>query len=181
MAGTTHDEAQVFNAPVTFQDLVKLNGDVELPDNIIADEEVAPSAEISCSKLRHRHSKLIQQDPGTDVVDKTSYIHIARAAGTLVKLRVRPIAKPTGGDKQFTVDIKKVPSGTAVSAGTSLLTTPLVISSADIDNTNKDGSLAVTPTYAAGDMLAIIVDASGSTGSQGQGVAIESIFDESGV
>lgn len=178
---TTHDDAAVFNQPVTFQEAVIMNGGFTPPTASITSAAIAVSADIDPSKLKHRHSKVVSQDAGTDVVDKTYYVHLARAAGTLKSVKVRPLVAPDGGDKQFTVDVKKVPNGSAVAAGTTLLTAPLAVSDADADATNKDAVLIGTPTYAAGDLIVVIIDATGSTGSQGQGVVIDLKFDESGV
>lgn len=140
------------------------------PLQSITDAGIASNAAIAATKLMHQHLLSYAQAGGTDVVSATQLLHIAKGAGSLIGLQVRPITAPTGGDKLFTVDIQKAAS--ASGSWTSLLNAPLEISVSEssADNTNYSAVLAGTVTYDSGDALRLVIAASGSTGSQGQGV-----------
>lgn len=172
---TGPDEAWDFAGPVRF--LAAATAFIT-PDGFLTSAKVATAADLDADKLEHRHSIVSQQVGGTDVVSRTEFVHIARAAGTLKRFDVRPITSPTGGDKQYTVDIQKVPD--ASDSATSLLSAAVTIDDDSVDNTKQAGTPSGTPTYAAGDLIQIVVTASGSTGSQGQGFIAEADLDESG-
>lgn len=177
---TSYDDTQVYNNTVIFQSNVIFNSTVTLPTGSIDNNSIVEGADLDADKLEHRHSKQVMQEPGVDVVDKTYYVHIARANGRLKSVTVRPIVVPVGGDKQYTIDVRKVNNAVAV-PGTSLLSAVVTISSVDDDNTNQTAALVATPSYVSGDMIIIVIDATGTTGTQGQGVIVDVELDESGV
>lgn len=175
--GTTFNDPVVFTDTATFSGITQFLNTVSIPAESITNSSIIASAEISEDKVRHRHSKEYIQAPGTDVVTATTYIHLCRAAGDLHSVRVRPLTAPTGGDKQFTVDVKKAANGSGSFA--TLLASVITVNSSSTSQTQQSGTLAADPSLAAGDLIQIVVTASGSTGSQGQGVVIELQINES--
>jgi len=110
-----------------------------------------------------------KQVAGADVASKSEVVHIARAAGTIVAVQVSAETAPTGGDKQFTVDLRKGSQSAAYATVLSAVVTYDDASTAD--KQVLSGTLSTT-TYAAGDQLKVIVTASGTTGSQGQDLCV---------
>lgn len=149
-----------------------------LPAASVNDAAIATAANLDADKLENRISKTVVQAPGTDVVNGTTYIFVARAAGVIKSLRVRPLTAPTGGDKAFTVDLKR--AANASGSFTSLLSSVVTVNSSSVDQTVQNGTLTGSPNILAGDLLQIVIAVSGSTGSQGQGVVVEVEIDEVG-
>jgi hypothetical protein len=54
------------------------------------------------------------------------------------------------------------------------------MSSADVSDTLNDGTLVASPVYSIDDGIRIVITATGSTGSQGQGFVAVAQLDESG-
>lgn len=156
-----------------FPNDVRINGalsaqTVNLPNSSVRKEHVLVAAGIEATKLQHQHALKYAQADGADVVSETEAIHHFRAAGEIVAVEVVPIVAPTGGDKEFTVDVEK---GSAGSAFASILTGAVTVDSTSADRTGQAGTISTT-TAADGDTLRVVVTASGSTGSQGQGVLV---------
>ena len=168
-----------FRKAVTVVGAANFTGPTSFPDGSITNTKVAASADIAANKLQHRHAISHSQKDGTDVVSETIMLYIARASGTLARFVVRPRLVPTGGDKQYTVDIQKAVTGS--NTWTSLLTAVVTVSSSDTNDVVKGGTLIGSPVYVLNDTIRFVITASGSTGSQGQGVAIEATVDESGI
>lgn len=145
---------------------------ITLPDESINNAVIASDARVEATKLQHQHCLSYQQAGGTDVVTATVLLHLAKGDGELVDLSVRPITAPSGGDKQYTVDIQKAADGS--SSWTSLLdaAVEVSVSESSADNTAQQAVLASSPSYDATDAIRVVVTASGSTGSQGQGVLV---------
>ncbi len=72
----------------------------------ISNAMIEAGAAIAASKLVHRYNARHGQKGGTDVASETMGVHTFRAAGTIVAVEVVPLVAPTGGNKQFTVDVK---------------------------------------------------------------------------
>lgn len=163
---TQHRGPQIFEDNVTFQ------GNTYFPENSIDARAISDDANhrLAAAKQVHRFDLQYQQADGGDVASATQKLRLARGAGTLVAVEVRPTTAPTGGDKQYTVDVQKASNGSA--SWSSLLNAALAIDATDANETKAAATLAATPTYAAGDALRIVVTASGSTGSQGQGFVV---------
>lgn len=173
----------VFEETVIFQDSITVVGSavfygaVSLPAGFLTDAMVASGANIDADKLEHRHHIGYDQAGGSDVVSATRMLYIARGAATIKKITARVTTAPTGGDKQFTVDVQKAANGS--SSWSSLLSTVITFSSADSNNTKEDGTLIGSPVLSAGDALRVVITPSGSTGSQGQGMVVSVHLDES--
>lgn len=145
------------------------------PDASVGNAAVAAGANIAASKLEHRHSPAHAQASGSDVATKSEVIHIVRGAtGTLVAFEVAIDTAPTGGDKQFTVDLQVSTGGGAFAT---VLSSVVTVNQTDADRTISNATLAST-ALVDGDALKVVVTASGSTGSQGQGVRATAWLDE---
>lgn len=150
-----------FNGPVSFRT-------VTLPAASVSDSNVATNAGIDATKVIHQHAIRYVQNAGADVTSATSPVHVFRGAADIVAVEVVPLTAPTGGDKAFTVDVKL---GNAGDAFASILSGVVTVNSSSAARTIQAGSLSTT-TAEDGDTLEVVIAASGSTGSQGQGVIV---------
>lgn len=162
----------------SFTNTIQFLGSVVFGGEVIGNANVKTGANVSADKLSNRIAINYGQDTGSDVVSATKVVHVCRAAGTVKSVEVRPLTAPTGGDKQFTVDVKKAVDGSGTFS--SLLSAVVTVDNTAPDQTREQGSLITTPSVADGDAIQIVVTASGSTGSQGQGVQITINIDENG-
>ena len=137
-------------------------------DGTITNAKVAADAGIEATKLIHQHSIRYNQASGSDVASATEVVHIFRSTSTIVSVDVIPDTAPTGGDKEYTVDVKK---STGAGAWASILTGVITVDSGSTDRTVQAGVLSDSDAI-DNDALQIVIAASGSTGSQGQGVCV---------
>jgi len=134
----------------------------------ISNAMIEAAAAISATKLEHRYNAKYAQKAGTDVVSETMPVHTCRAAAVVTAIEVVPIVAPTGGDKQFTVNVRK---GNAGGAFATILSAVVTIDQSDASRTVYTATINA-PNLAAGDTLDVVITASGATGSQGQGVLV---------
>lgn len=153
-------------------------GDLTLPQGIVDNGSMKANAAIVHTKIQHRPIVPYSQASGTDVVAETRVVHIAHENETVLNVNIFITTAPTGGDKAFTVDVKK---STAGGAFATILTGVYTVNSSKADRTTYAGTLSGTPTLVAGDALEVVVAVSGSTGSQGQGVHVNVVVSENGV
>ena len=155
-----------------FHDTVSFAGPVYLPQGFVTNGNIEnnPTNRIEAEKLIHRPDLHYSQAPGTDVVSETKLLRVCRGDGVLTQVAVRPSVVPAGGDKQYTVDVQLAADGS--NSWTSLLTGVVTISSADTGHTRQLGTLVADPAVEDGDTIRIVITASGSTGSQGQGLVV---------
>jgi hypothetical protein len=147
---------------------------VPIPAGSLTDDAIASAAAIAATKVVQEITGKAAQNGGADVAAATTPIHAAYKAGTVVGFRVAILTAPTGGDKAFTVDLKKSTGGGAFA---SILSAVVTIDSSKANNTTYSATIS-SGSYSAGDILQVVVAASGSTGSQGQGVIAEAILHE---
>lgn len=148
---------------------------IALPSASVGDSQVIAAAGIAASKLEHQHSLSATQAQGTDVVTATTLVHLVTGTtGTIERVNVLPITAPTGGDKEYTVDIQKA-SGTGSPA--TVLSSVVTVDSSSVDKTEQAGTISVS-SLLDGDWLQVVVTASGSTGSQGQGFLVNVVIRE---
>lgn len=143
-----------------------------LPTSSVTDTNVATGANISYLKLTHMVLADYAQDSGADVATKTNVIYCCRSTLGAVVFDVAVVVDtaPTGGDKAYTVDIKRSTGGGAFS---SILTGVVTVNSSSTTRSVNVASISgTTYTLVQGDILEAVVTASGSTGSQGQGVRV---------
>lgn len=177
---TEHQDDLLLRGALDVVGAANFHGTVSLPAGTVTNAAVPANADMDADKLEHRHSKSYVQDGGADIVDATKLIHLARAAGSIKSIKARVTTAPTGGDKQFTVDVQKAADASGV--WTSLMTGVITFAAAGSANdTLKTGVLIATPTFTAGSAIRVVIDASGATGSQGQGLIVEVNIDESGI
>lgn len=162
----------------TFTGICQFLGNVVFQSEVIGSDNVKTGANISADKLTNRTAAEYNQASGGDVATQTRIIHIARAAGSIKSIEIRPETAPTGGDKQFTVDVQKAANGSG--SFSSLLSAAETVDSSSVDNTRQQASLVASPALADGDALRVVITASGTTGSQGQGVHVTVNIDEQG-
>lgn len=164
-----------FQGTVTFERVVATQ-QLTMPAGSVADDQVKAGAAIDGSKVLQRVPLRYAQANGADVASKTELLHVCRAAGKLIAVEIRVTTAPTGGDKQFTVDVQKASDASGV--WTSLLTSVVTIDATDADETRVAGTLVADPSTAAGAAIRVVVTASGSTGTQGQGVLVVATYQE---
>jgi hypothetical protein len=145
-----------------------------IPAGSITNTELATNAAIAASKAVHHFAKHYGQDNGADVASKTHLLHAAKTAGVLAAVEVAVSTAPTGGDKKFTVDVQKSTGGGAFAT---MLSAVVTIDSGKSNFSVTAGTISGA-SYAAGDILEVIVTASGSTGSQGQGLSVDAYLQE---
>lgn len=157
---------------------VTFSGTVYMPNESITNSNVSTSSShrIAASKLVHRVDLEYNQVNGTDVASETRVLRVCKGAGTFKGVKVRPTTAPTGGDKAFTVDVQT--AADASGSWTSILTAVVTVNSSSANNTLQNGTLNGTPVTIADKAIRIVVAASGSTGSQGQGVAVSIHYEE---
>ena len=136
--------------------------------------DLPANVEIPIAQAQHRNVKTYQQSPGADVAAATSYFYTAAASGTLSGVDVFVDTAPAGGDKHFTVDVKKSSGGGAFAT---VLTAVVNISSTTSTRSVTAATIASGP-YSAGDTFQIVLTPAGSSGSQGQGLLVTGTFDE---
>ena len=140
-----------------------------IPAGTLTNAMVNANAAIAASKVVHRFPISYSQIGGTDVTAATVPIHIVSGqTATIESLSIMPLAAPSGGNKQITVDLKKSTGGGAytsvLSGGTAYAITTSATSLAVYTATVATTALVV------GDTLELVVTPSGSTGTQCQGL-----------
>ncbi len=141
-----------------------------LPPNTVQDANVPDGAGIKATKLEQQYELKYGQDDGSDIVAATSSIHVVRGvSGLVVEVEVVSQTAPTGGDKQFTVDV--LTASQAAPSPSSVLQAVITVDSAIADYEVVQG-IVDAGTLADGDTIIVVVTPSGSTGSQGQGLVV---------
>jgi hypothetical protein len=143
-------------------------GTVELPANSVEDATVKVGTQIDHEKLIHLHLASHQQSQAGDVVTARHIIHVCKFAATIEYVQVCIDDAPTGGDKQYTVDVRRSTGG---GAWTTVLSAVVTVNSSSGNRTVVLPTVSVI-NLAAGDLLAAVVTASGSTGTQGRGLCV---------
>ena len=120
------------------------------------------------------HQKHITWTTATDATEVSAVekvLHVAQGAGTIVAAYVHNITAPTGGDKDYLVDIvKDAGDGTFSSILSSDIASPA-------DDSVGSGTLATT-AYSQYDVFKLDMNTSGSTGTNGSGVTVTLILNE---
>jgi hypothetical protein len=161
------EEAGVFTGQVRFVAAV-------LQDGAVTDDMIAAGAGIDPTKLDHQHAIRYYQADGSAVVSAIVPIYTAHAAGAIADVQVQCLDAPATGANpteqyQFTVDVQIANMDTP--APESVLTDAVLIDDAVSDCEVIEAPVA-TAAYAAGDCLILVIVASGSDGTQGQGLIV---------
>lgn len=145
--------------------------EVQLPDATVSNADVEAAAGIDATKLEHQFP-LTYKDDETAVKSNTAPIYTVNGnSATIIDTTIDVVCltAPTGGDKQFTVELKKCNAGDT--SPDTVLSSPITIDDAVADCEVTEGTVN-SPSLSAGDTLVIEVVASGSTGTQGQGLIV---------
>ena len=103
-------------------------------------------------------------------------IHTVRGAtATILAIEVACVDSPSGGDKAFTVDLKKADQDVPTPA--TVLSGVINYSSTQADCEVETGTIS-SSSLVAGDSLLAVIAVSGSTGVQGQGLIVTVWVDE---
>lgn len=127
-----------------------------------------PNAGLSALQAVHQFPVHYSQAGGANVASESRPVHICKEAATVAAIEVATVTAPTGGDKQFTVDVQK---GNQASTFATILSSVVTIDSSKSDRQVVVATLA-SSALADGDTLRVVVTASGSTGSQAQGLIV---------
>ena len=139
---------------------------------------LASKNSIAAEGVIHRFPLHYFQAAGADIVDATVNLHTFVFGGAVTGIVITASTAPDGGNKLFTVDLKKGNQGGAFA---SILTAPVQMDDAHANRQVITGVLSSSPTVcSAGDTLQLVVDAQGSTGSQGQGLIVTVFVLENG-
>jgi len=141
-----------------------------------ANFSTAASDRLDAAKIVHQFPLRQSQKNGTDVVTETVLVHIARGDGLVASFQAVADGVPagTGCDKHVTVDLQKWNG----SAWSSLLTAVITIDSTKVAKTVYSATLIADPSYEAGQLLRQVWTASGSVGSQAQGMCAVAMVQE---
>jgi hypothetical protein len=143
---------------------------IVLPANSVTDASVQTAAGIQASKVQQQYVITYRQKTGTDVASATEDTYIVHGAtGTVIGVDVVCTTAPTGGLKQFTVDVQK---GNQSTGFTTLLTAVVTYDQSKANKQVVAGTLIASPTLANDDTIRVVITASGATGSQGQGLVV---------
>jgi len=156
-------------------------GSVSFSSGTLTNAAIAATAAIAASKLVNRVLARYQLADGADIAATGGdgfviYTNNCAGAATLKSVTVVCPDAPSGGDKAFTVDVKKAANGTAA---TTVLSSPVAYSATQADYEQEAGALSVT-SIPAGHTLLAVVAVSGSTGNQGQGLLVQCEIEEPG-
>lgn len=143
--------------------------EIDIPSGELTDRNFIPYARLPEELLEHQQAISYWQLNGVAVVDETIVVHTFRRAGTILAVSVIPIAIPTGA-KTIGVDVQL---GNAADDYATVLASVVTINASSTARTPQAGILAVANTPVAdGDTLLIDVNASGASGTQGQGLNV---------
>ena len=153
----------------------RFDGNIQITGSLQAKSIIIPDGfYLSVGNTQHRNVKTYQQAGGADVVAASSYVYTAAAAGKLSGVDVFVDTPPAGGDKGYTLDVKKSTAGGAFTTVLSSLVT--VNSSTSLRSVVA--AVIASVAYVGGDSFKVDVALIGSTGSRGQGVLVTLTFDE---
>ena len=154
MASQFSDDAQ-FNGNVTF------TNKVSFPAQTIGDAQINASAPITAPKMEHRHQPhFIQSGVAAAAADRR-VVYRAKSPGTVTGLWVG-LTVANVGAATVTVDFLK--------NGTTVLATPVVLTSATVPYTGAVAAAVATAAYTTGDVFEVSVAVAAGGGTLGMGV-----------
>lgn len=145
------------------------------PNGSVNDASIANGAGIQAQKLIHTEHCKLTQEGGTDVVDADKMDYVARYTGLVNSVKLAVEVAPAGGDLTVTVDVLKSTGGGAFA---SILTAPEVVDSSNTDLVFVNVAISDT-SIVAGDILKTTATVGGSTGTQAQGLVVDTVIFES--
>jgi hypothetical protein len=157
------------DSDVTITGRLTVQGDASLPAGVIFDANIPNGQNISYEKVEALIIASHAQSQAADVATAREIVHRFAKTGSVESVIVAIDDAPTGGDRLYTVDVRKSTGG---GNWTTILTAVVSVSASDTSRTAKAGSV-LTPNCVAGDLIAVVVAPAGSTGTQGKGVRVE--------
>lgn len=156
---------------IEFQGVVSFGGTVGLPAGTVTSNQFSSVTgdRLAYTKSVHYSQKVLSIAPATTVTAQTVALHFAYGAGSISHVWIRPATAPAGGDLKYTVDIQKAADGSGTLA--SVLSAAVEISSADTSHTQQAATVS-SASFAAKDVLYVVIAVSGSTGTQGTGLVV---------
>lgn len=170
-------DKSVFRGDIEYAGTVAFLGTMTVPAGSIRNTDFSSNSanRLDAEKVNHRQDMVFQIAPATTVTTTTQLMRLAYGTGTLKFVRVRPITAPTGGDKQYTVDIKTAADTSG--SFSSVLTSPVTIDNTKADNTQYSGTIS-SASVSSGSAIQIVVTTSGTTGTQGIGLLVTVGYEE---
>lgn len=139
-----------------------------LPASSIGDSQVNPASPITSAKLLHRHAVTEAQAHGSASAARRTVVRVAHGDGEVVAVRAG-VSVACIGDSTITVDVKK--NGTTILSGT------IQVDSGDAAFAKVAGTIT-DADYVAGDVFETVVTVAAGTGTLGQGLFVDVVFDE---
>lgn len=136
----------------------------------VRDAHLAADAELSASKMQHRHNKVLTQT-GTAATE-TKPIHVVLGATATIKsIKAGSIAACSGA-ATITIDLKK--------NGSSILTGVITLDNANTARVMEAGTLS-SSSLVVGDFLELVITATAGGGTLGTGLIVQLELDEASV
>lgn len=155
---------------------VTIKDSFSVPAGVLTNAMMQESMGFSASKQEHQYPLNYKQDDGSDIVAAIAPIYIVRGAtAEIIECEVVCVDAPEGGDKKFTVDLKKCNEGSP---------TPATVLDAVLDSDTYGAGVVEasdcevgtaiidSADLVVGDTLVVVVAVAGSTGNQGQGLIV---------
>ena len=134
--------------------------------------EFIPPEDLELPAINAQQQKTIKyhQADGSDIVAAIVPVHIVRGlTGTIEAVDVACVDAPSGGDKEFSVDVLIANAGSPSPA--SILSAVIEYSASQSDCEVEAGTIS-SAAVSVGDVILVQVAVSGSTGTQGQGLVV---------
>lgn len=139
---------------------ITADGTVTLPDDSVEGE----------SLKEFQHALQYGQDDGSDIVAAIAPLHLVKgASATVTSIQVACVDSPSGGDKAFSVDLKKCSESSPTPA--SVLTGAIDYANGTADCHVVSGTIS-SAGLVTGDILVVVIVVSGTIGVQGQGLVV---------
>lgn len=156
-----------------FQSDVAISGNLSCgtfsaPVSCIGDANVSSSNPLLCTKSYQQVRAKFSQAHGVAAITERRVIHKAQAAGSVYAIKALLVI-PNIGAATITVDLRK--------NGTTVMTGVITLSSTGVAYIASSGAIATT-SYAVDDVFELVITATVSTGTLGQGLFIDTIFRE---
>lgn len=144
---------------------------LQLPPNSIRDQEVSAATLIDATKRDHRHTISVRQ--GT-IADVSAVVHHFKAAGNVIAIEATCGTAP-GGNREVSIDLKR---GNAADDFASALVHPILF---DADHNDCEVCRAPVSEFACaiGDVLQVVIDISGSSGTVPTDLVVTITWEES--
>lgn len=162
--------------PTTFLEKVYMQGGAVIsgdgssfPASSVGDAAFNASDPLTAVKQQHQYVARQAQVHGSAATAERRVAHVARAAGTLVEVKLSVVVAAIG-DSTVTVDVRK--------NGTTMLTGTVGLASANAAYSTVAGSISGSGAYVAGDVIEIVQTVSAGTGTLPQGVCTELVLRE---